>query len=83
MGVRLVVACSSQPSGTMGLPAHHRTVQDELAEARKVARRGLDAAAADLLPGLAQDPGGLLFHAGGHPDLFRQVVGQRLLRGLD
>src|SRR5512143_585943 len=46
-----------------------RPVEDEEAEARKVARRGLDAAAADLAAGAADDPGGLLLHAGGHPDL--------------
>src|SRR5690606_3076346 len=59
-----------------------RALQDELAEARIVARGGLDAAAADLLPGLAQQPRALLLHAGRAPDLLLQVLRQGLARGL-
>src|SRR5205085_2719858 len=50
-----------------------RAVQDEEAEACEVPRRGLQAAAADLLAGAAEDPRRLLLHARRHPDLLRLV----------
>src|SRR5512134_1664280 len=63
-----------QPAvGHDALPPGARAGQDELAEAGKVARRGLDAAAADLAAASAEDPRGRLLHAGGDPDLLRQV----------
>src|SRR4030095_2924406 len=49
-----------------------RAVEDEDAEAGEVARRRLDAAAADLVAAAAEDPGRRLLHAGGHPDLLRE-----------
>src|SRR5690606_31927167 len=63
--------------GRDGLAAHPRPFQDEEAEAGEVARGRLDAAAADLGAAATEDPGRLLLHAGGDPDLLRQVVGQR------
>ena len=72
-----------QPAlGHGALAACGGAVQDEQPEAGVVAGGRLDAAAADLLPRLAQDPGGLLFHARGLPDLFFQVLRQGLARGL-
>jgi hypothetical protein len=48
-GVRSVVASPASRRARC-LPADARAVEDELPEAREVARGGLDAAAADLLP---------------------------------
>ena len=63
-------------------PPTRAPFEDEDAEARQVARRRLDAAAADLLAAAIEDPGRLLLHAGRHPDLFREVGRQGLLRRL-
>jgi pimeloyl-ACP methyl ester carboxylesterase len=58
-----------QPAlGHQRLAAHLGAFQDELAKARVVAQGGLQAAAADLLAGLGQQPGGFLLHAHGLPD---------------
>ena len=64
------------------LAARLGTIEDELPKAGKVARGGLDAAAADFVARLAEQPGGLLLHARRVPDLLVQIVGQRLLRRL-
>src|SRR5690606_10299649 len=63
--------------GHDGLAVRPGALEDEKAEAGEVARRGLDAAAADLAAGAAEDPGRVLLHPRRLPDLLGQVVGKR------
>ena len=68
--------------GHDALAVYLRAIQDEHAQAGIVAWRCLHAAAANLLAGFAQKPGGLLLHACRAPHFFCQVGGQGLFGGL-
>ena len=72
------VASREPVVGTIERPVDARAVEDELTEAAVVAQRHGEAAAALLVADVIDHPLGVALHAVGAPDLFRQVVGERL-----